>query len=613
MNSSTSKVLFRCISSVAFLLLVAGLTSPAFSQAGGGMGGFWSGSNPPALDYTIRLYVDPSSPSAVTGVPVPATPTIPYTGPGSAFQPYTTITYAVSQAIVLLNHPTNTYRVTINVKPGTYPDWIETYPISLPARGLSIDAYMAQASVGVNLVGSGPLFTQGIFSVDQPGPAGAPHTVIQGFSLRGTNTAILIDPSILGSTPPGAPDAVRVRHCHIENNNNAVVINNSTGWKSEHVIEDCFIGSNFNTNISVQNAGTGLSSTLIRSNKFYDVPNYHIVVNGNPSALENTKPRIVSNMVYAANTGPGENIRVSNAAPWIVNNTVADHQLSGSKGVVLNNTHSSTMVANNILWLTNNSSGGSMEDLVLQAGAQATIVYNDIQDGNYTGNNNFSADPLFVNQAGFDLHITANSPCKEYIPVGAANIGLGIWYLQVGTGSNIMTVRRDLARDVDWDPRAIDYTDAVGVMMVDVGADELHKCRMSLTTPGSVDTFFKYNTMYDNNTTPTPVTFTLTGPPNHLFQIYVWFNFTTDPIYENYVLLPDFGNLMFSLNTPDYFPLTLPVPCVFDPAGNFSYSTAFPNFPLVQMEWEYYLQALSFAPDFSRGATSNIVRLEVKF
>jgi predicted outer membrane repeat protein len=97
------------------------------------------------------------------------------------------------------------------------------------------------------------------------------------------------------------------------------------------------------------------------------------------------------------------------AATSIVNNTMADN-IATTNGGGLYMTGSSAMIGNNLIAF--NSSG------LFRTGGTPTLRHNNLfgntayqYSGIGAGTNDISADPLFVNRAGGDYHLSAGSPC----------------------------------------------------------------------------------------------------------------------------------------------------------------------------------------------------------
>jgi hypothetical protein len=125
-------------------------------------------------------------------------------------------------------------------------------------------------------------------------------------------------------------------------------------------------------------------------------------------------------------------------------------------------------VTNSIVWGNTNSASSSRDILIYEIDGTSTdstsvvnASYSDIgyvfvnnaagSDGTYNDNGgNINADPLFVDAANWDFHLTASSPC---IDSGTNSVsGLPIF-------------------DFEGDPRKIDG-DNDGDTIVDIGADE---------------------------------------------------------------------------------------------------------------------------------------------
>ncbi|MEA1895631.1 MAG: S-layer protein domain-containing protein [Euryarchaeota archaeon] len=139
---------------------------------------------------------------------------------------------------------------------------------------------------------------------------------------------------------------------------------------------------------------------------------------------------IVKNNIIVGNTGQydGGGIYVPQASPLLINNIVIDNSPKGIVG-------GTSKVINCILW-------GNGDDL-----DGCTATYSNVEDGDL-GEGNICANPMFVNPAGGDYHLQADSPC-----IDAGN----------NTGAPIT--------DFDGNPRPIDG-DADGVAIVDMGAFE---------------------------------------------------------------------------------------------------------------------------------------------
>jgi len=84
-------------------------------------------------------------------------------------------------------------------------------------------------------------------------------------------------------------------------------------------------------------------------------------------------------------------------------------------------------------------------------GSSPVVTYSDIQGG-YSGTGNINANPLFVNAAGGDLHLSPGSPA-------------------IDAGDN--TAPNLPAYDFEGDPRIVDG-DSDGTATVDMGADEFY-------------------------------------------------------------------------------------------------------------------------------------------
>ena len=96
----------------------------------------------------------------------------------------------------------------------------------------------------------------------------------------------------------------------------------------------------------------------------------------------------------------------------LLNCTVVNNTALGDYGGGIYN---GSYVYNCIVWGNSASTVGLN---IYADGGNITVKYSDVEQG-FIGTGNINADPLFVNQAGGDLHLTAGSPC---IDTGTTNI-----------------------------------------------------------------------------------------------------------------------------------------------------------------------------------------------
>jgi len=99
-------------------------------------------------------------------------------------------------------------------------------------------------------------------------------------------------------------------------------------------------------------------------------------------------------------------------------------------------------VTNCILW-------GDSPNEIYNEGSELTVTYSDIQ-GDYEGEGNIDADPLFVDPGRGDYHLTPGFPCIDAGTDGAPNLP---------------------DHDFEGDPRIMDG-DQDGTPIVDMGVDE---------------------------------------------------------------------------------------------------------------------------------------------
>ena len=148
----------------------------------------------------------------------------------------------------------------------------------------------------------------------------------------------------------------------------------------------------------------------------------------------------------------------------ISNNIICDNSANGGAGIGAQSIHSDPVITNNTLYgnvataggaiycafssapvITNTICWNNSPDEIYNTFGSPAVTYSDIKGG-WTGTGNIDADPLFVNSAARDFHLTWDSPCRD-----AGD----------NTASGLPSV------DFEGDPRIHDGT-------ADMGADEFH-------------------------------------------------------------------------------------------------------------------------------------------
>jgi hypothetical protein len=415
--------------------------------------------------------------------------------PGTRALPLPTITSALAAAAGLIG----TVPVTINViDPGPASQYNfaagESFPIVIPAHGVTIEAYFA---VGPNgpIVAALPGGASETFLINSVGNVALPHSTIRGLEIRNSFVANAADIRI--AVPAnGTANEVRVapeiRDCVITGAPVfGVQMLSSNGITLEPVLErnvitsiDPFLGT---AGVDVVGV-TGINSPLIRSNR---IQLYQTNLRVNGGGLS-TQPRVESNFIQIGNV----NVDLTSCAPFLLNNTIAFAGTQTASQPVFGlrwlNLPAFTL-SNNIIWnpLWSGASATDVagnlavfnnpprfawfnmdEDNTLFTASMASVpgvvtIYNTPVLG----------PPVFVGAnpptfpAPVDLHLQPTSPCiGAGFDVEVANAVTTILSATVPGFPVASLVRRDVAYDIDFEGRL----EGIPVMLqsVDLGADE---------------------------------------------------------------------------------------------------------------------------------------------
>ena len=106
----------------------------------------------------------------------------------------------------------------------------------------------------------------------------------------------------------------------------------------------------------------------------------------------------------------GGAIMVLNGLPTIVNSTFASNRAGDKYGGAISDLGGRAVIRNCIFWGNTAAHGG--DQIFTSTRVQGDVSYSDIQGG-WTGSTNINVDPLFVNAASNDYHLTSGSPCMD--------------------------------------------------------------------------------------------------------------------------------------------------------------------------------------------------------
>jgi parallel beta-helix repeat protein len=168
----------------------------------------------------------------------------------------------------------------------------------------------------------------------------------------------------------------------------------------------------------------------------------------NAPAVAPVVPLLTNNCIAGNSAPDGSGVMVSSSRVAMIHNTIARN--TGGAGVHVKVTYlpagaalTNTIVASHSVGIRVASGSASLEGTLWGAGAWANG--SDWAGNVATGTHNLKGDPLFVNAAGGDCHISAGSPARD------AGVEAG--------------VRHDI--DGEWRPNPV-------AGLPDIGADEYH-------------------------------------------------------------------------------------------------------------------------------------------
>jgi parallel beta-helix repeat protein len=287
--------------------------------------------------------------------------------------------------------------------------------------------------------------------------------IIDGFTIRG---GMLFDDGSGIYCDTGSPT---IANCKIANNFNGIYCES----QSAPTIIDCNVEHNPYDGILCASSDANITRCVIKRNGY----STDVVVDG--GIRSSSSNLTITNCIIHGNYDHG--IRTYSGTPTIKNNWIYQNGADGTgDGIYLNDADAQTVIRNNTIADNNDYGlrvigyGRPITNSIVWGNGYAQIFnstpyYSCIQNGGTT-NDNINTNPLFVDDANDNYHISPNSPC---IDEGEPN----------STDPN--------ETDIDGEMRIVDG-DGNDTDIVDMGADEYYASPADFNGDGIVN-FFDYD------------------------------------------------------------------------------------------------------------------------
>jgi len=259
--------------------------------------------------------------------------------------------------------------------------------------------------------GVSPVITRNVIKQNRVMSDGTAFAAGGGICCRENSTPTIIDNLIMGNICEYSGGAIACRE-------SAAVIADNLIWNNQSYIDvgggiylkssdslitnnviwgnDAFVGGG----IVFYTSSPTIANNVIAENTARDSAGIRCSSSGSA--------RICNNFIFgnvASGDGGG---MTTDSDLWIVNNTIVGNSAGSEGGGIWVNYYNEPFIANTIVW--NNDAPDGPE--IYYTGAAPTVIHCNVEGG-WPGTGNIDIDPLFVDIAGNDFHLTWNSPCRD--------------------------------------------------------------------------------------------------------------------------------------------------------------------------------------------------------
>jgi len=306
---------------------------------------------------------------------------------------------------------------TVLVAPGTYTG-TGNFNIDSAGKNITIKSSGGAAGTIIDMTGASPINQKHAFNIHN-----GETVTINGFTIKNgyfANGAITVADSTLTITQcifTGNTSVLYGGALTIVQNNASVAVTVQQSQFISNTAGDLTSNSGLGGAIeALVNSSNGVetvnivNSTFVGNTASYDGGAIDI------SGLGTASPTVtITNSSFYGN----------NANGFVASGSGLPAPVSGKAPGAVDSFQDAVTITNTILWGDSTSAEYSTLNNPATSGlGSLSIKFSDVQGG-FTGNGNFNANPLYLNQAGGDLRLTANSPAiRAGTTTGAPTVDL---------------------------------------------------------------------------------------------------------------------------------------------------------------------------------------------